>query len=319
MFDLVRRSRSSLRRLAAEPRAVPPALTPKYVSNARLRRTMPSPSGFAGFAREVAVRALEVLLDRVRARVEDLEAEPLPVTRYRNDATGSTADAGCATDQRPRASAGIRATTHRAGVSTIGASRSENFIRGHLGARLRNETPGAAFKSPRELSPCATSDRASGPARRLNCVPRRMRRVVLLDPRLGNSDATRPASTRVSTRWTRRPRPIAAAMAARPRCVRIARPPDLHRRVPARRPWRRGQCWLTGDFIPWGADPERGAIALTRDTDGGWTGPTCSRRARTSTSSSSTERCTSPIPTTRTSSTTASGTQQPLHLHAVAG
>jgi hypothetical protein len=31
-------------------------------------------------------------------------------------------------------------------------------------------------------------------------------------------------------------------------------------------------CWLTGDFVAWGADPDHGAIPLTKGSDGAWTG-----------------------------------------------
>lgn len=31
-------------------------------------------------------------------------------------------------------------------------------------------------------------------------------------------------------------------------------------------------CWLTGDFVAWGADPDHGAIPLAKGNDGAWTG-----------------------------------------------
>jgi hypothetical protein len=31
-------------------------------------------------------------------------------------------------------------------------------------------------------------------------------------------------------------------------------------------------CWLTGDFVAWAADPDHGAIAFVKGTDGAWTG-----------------------------------------------
>jgi len=31
-------------------------------------------------------------------------------------------------------------------------------------------------------------------------------------------------------------------------------------------------CWLTGDFVAWGADPDHGAIPLVKGNDGAWTG-----------------------------------------------
>ncbi|MEO6771657.1 MAG: glycogen-binding domain-containing protein [Kofleriaceae bacterium] len=31
-------------------------------------------------------------------------------------------------------------------------------------------------------------------------------------------------------------------------------------------------CWVTGDFIAWGVDPDHGAIVLAKGTDGAWTG-----------------------------------------------
>lgn len=31
-------------------------------------------------------------------------------------------------------------------------------------------------------------------------------------------------------------------------------------------------CWVTGDFIAWGVDPDHGAIVLAKGNDGAWTG-----------------------------------------------
>lgn len=31
-------------------------------------------------------------------------------------------------------------------------------------------------------------------------------------------------------------------------------------------------CWLTGDFVAWGADPDHGAIPFVKGNDGAWTG-----------------------------------------------
>src|SRR4051794_7791163 len=147
-----------------------------------------------------------------------------------------------------------------------------NFIRGHFTHGLRNKTSRRCLSKRRanyvRAPPGIVLD--DPVAHGLNCVPARMRSVVFCILALaaceppgyhkggGSADAAIDGGGDAGKTIDAIPDSPAAGT-----CTDMFRL-DGHGAA--------ATCWLTGDFVAWGADPDHGAIPLTKGNDGAWTG-----------------------------------------------